>query len=206
MNDGIWIVLEDSFLFHWRYIIGEGFMEFTFHSTPVFLKAIQTNTQTPGQPWKDCSPMERSGNASWTEDILGGMWAAVCMGSTLCDPPALRSPWPPEYLQHQPSTHNLIRDCQTRNPTSSSQARPNDSLVGKWKNSPLSHFLQTHCLPPSFSVWGGLWPPPWIWKFLFQRVEPRSQAQTMHRNTESPLYVCLSVDRWLWCPVPFFQT
>lgn len=28
----------------------------------------------------------------------------------------------------------------------------------------------------------------------------------MHRNTEEPLYLCSSVDRWLRCPAPFFQT
>lgn len=28
----------------------------------------------------------------------------------------------------------------------------------------------------------------------------------MHKNTETPLCLCLSVDRWLWCPAPFFQT
>lgn len=82
---------------------------------------------------------------------------------------------------------------------------PNYSLVGKWTNSSLSHFLQSHCLTPLLNIWGGFWPPSWIWKFLLQRVESRSQAQTMHRNTESPLYICLLADRWFWCPAPFFQ-
>lgn len=44
------------------------------------------------------------------------------MGKALLDSPAPRSPWPPEYLQNLPPMYNLIRDLQTRNSTSKSQA------------------------------------------------------------------------------------
>ena len=123
----------------------------------------ESNPQNPGQIWKYGSPKVSRGKHKLNRDnILTLVLWAICAGRALPGPPALRSPSPPECLQHQPPMHNLTRDLQTRNPASKFQARtkwqPGRQMEKLISQSPSANpFFGTliHCLgwlPESTSI------------------------------------------------------
>lgn len=138
----IWIVLEDRFLFQWRYIIAEGFTEFTFHWTPVFLKAIQRNTQTPGQPWKGCwkaEAMQTEQRTYWEQCWEHFARAGHCVTHLLSGHLGLVGA---SNTRLPPITS--LEAAKLGIPNPALRQEPNCSLAGKWSNPCLSHFLQTH--------------------------------------------------------------